>query len=189
MATEHSESTPPPHNVGAQPWPTYRSGGRRYPVNICLVPGIQAPDLLDADDMIHCGITGAREPLGPGVGTLFPGSFDGPDDAFPVSAAAMRMGQRAIRQALLERLAQEAMHAQQTLLRALAALQADDLDQYIRLCQEAEGMTCLLSVRASWLTGIMAIVGGPEDPLVRHLSRPTRTREQKVSVRRTRRTR
>lgn len=189
MATEHSESTPPPHNAGAQPWPTYRRGGRRHPVSICLVPGIQAPDLMDADDMIHCGITGAREPLGPGIGTLFQNSINEPDDAFPISATVMRMGQRAIRHALLERLVQEAKHAQQALLRALAALQADDLDQYVPLCLEAEGMTCLLSVRTSWLTGIMAIVGGPEDPLLRHLPQPTRTEKPKATGRRTRRTR
>lgn len=174
MAAEHSETPPTPYNAGAPPWPTYRSGGHRYPVSLCLVPGIQAPDLVDAEGMIHCGITDIREPLGPGVGTLFVGSFDNQDEAVPVCASSMRMGQQAIRQVVLEHLIQESTQVQQMLLRALDALQAEDLDRYVEVCLEVEVRASLLSVRTEWLAGIIAIIGGPEDPLVRRGSRSGR---------------
>lgn len=109
MATEHPETLPPQQSTDAPPWPTYRRGGRHYSANIYLVPGIQAPNLVLGDGMIHCCITNKRVPLGPGVGTLFDGSFADTDNASPASAAAMRMGQQTIRQCVLEQLIQETM--------------------------------------------------------------------------------
>ena len=188
MAAAHSETTPPPHNADAPPWPTYRSGRHRYPVSLYLVPGIQAPDLVQGDGTFHCDITNTRTSLGPGIGTLFQRSFENLDDASAVSAAAMRMGHQAIRQCVLEQVIQETMHAQHTLLQALTALQTDDLDRYVSLCNAADGLTCLLSTRTSWLASIIAIAGGPEDPLVRRFARPTRTEAPSTSTRRKRRT-
>ena len=59
---------------------------------------------------------------------------------------------------------------QHALLQAQTALQADDFDRYVSLCNDADGLTCLLSQRTSWLTGIIAIMGGPEDPLLQRCS-------------------
>ena len=165
MTTENPSPTllPP---TGAPPhWPIYRCGSRCYPANIYVTPGIQAPDLLDGNGLIRCSITDAHEALGPGIGTLFHGSFD---HAHPVSAAVMGMGQQAIRQRVLEQLIQESMQAQHAMLLALTALKANDLDRYVSLCHDAEGLTCLLANRTSWLAGIMTIMGGPEDPLLRY---------------------
>ena len=170
MATKNAETAPSPQMIAVPPWPTYHFGGRRHPVGMYLVPGIQAPNLVFGDGTIHCGITNTREALGPGVGTLFHKSFADLDSASPVSVAAMRMGQQTIRQRLLEQLIQETLQAQHTLRQALTALHADDLDRYVSLCNDADGMTCLLSMRTSWLTGIIAIMGGPEDPLLRRHS-------------------
>ncbi len=189
MATKYSETPLPPHNADAHPWPTYRSGGHHYPVSLYLVPGIQAPDLVHGDGTFYCDITNTHASLGPGIGTLFQRSFENLDDASAVSAAAMRMGQQAIRQRVLEQVIQETMHAQHTLLLALTALKADDLDRYVSLCNDADGLTCLLSTRTSWLAGIIAIAGGPEDPLLRRFARSPRTEASSASPRRKRRTR
>ncbi len=165
------------------PWPTYRFGGRDHPADLYLVPGIQAPNLVFSDGTIHCGIINTRKALAPGVGTLFHRSFADLDSASAVSAAAMRMGQLAIRKCMLEQLIQETVQVQYTLLQALTALQADNLDRYVSLCNDADGLTCLLAIRSSWLTGIIAIKGGPEDPLLRRHPQPTRAEKPKGRTR------
>ncbi len=189
MAAIYSETSPPPHNADAPIWPTYQSGGRRHPVSLYLVPGLQAPGLLDGNDTIYCDITHTREPLGLGVGTLFYDSFTHTDSTAAVSTAAMRMGQQAIRQRILDHVIQETVRAQQILLQAVTALQADDLQRYVSLCHDAEGLTCLLSIRTGWLAGIIAIAGGPEDPLLKRYYRSPRTEVPKTDRQRTRRTR
>ncbi len=189
MAPVYSETPPPPHNADAPIWPTYQSGEQRHPVSLYLVPGLQAPGLLEADGMIRCDITNTREQLGPGVGTLFCESFADSDHTSAVSVAVMRMGQQAIRQHMLEHAIQETMRAQQILLQAMTALQADDLPRYVSLCHDAEGLTCLLSTRTGWLAGIIAIADGPEDPMLRRFARSPRTEASSASPRRKRRTR
>jgi hypothetical protein len=179
MAAEDFETTPPPHNVGAPPWPTYHDGEQHHPVSLYLVPGIQAPDIVDGDGTFHCEITNRRETLGPGIGTLFYGSFDNTAQVAAVSAAVMRMDPQAIRRRLLEQAIQEALNAQQTLLQALTALQADDLDSYVSLCHDVEGQTCLLAHRTGCLAGIIAIVGGSKDPLLQRYAQLTRTAKPK----------
>ena len=175
MSAENSTPTPPPPKTDLPRWPIYHIDGCHHAASLYLVPGIQAPRLVFGDGTIVCGLTNVREALGPGVGTLFYESFADLDTAAPISAAAMRMGQQAIRQHVLEQLIEETMHAHHTLLQALTALKTDDLDRYVSLCHDAEVLTCLLSLRTSWLTGIIAIMGGPEDPLLRRFSRAART--------------
>jgi hypothetical protein len=151
-------------------WPMFQINSCHHAANLYLLPGIQAPGLIMQGGMITCCITNMSETVGPGVGTLFQESFDNPDHAHAVSAAAMRMDQQTLRLRVLERLIEETMRAHETLLQALAALKTEDIDRYVSLCHDAEIMANLLATRTSWLTGIIAIMGGPEDPLARYPS-------------------
>ena len=182
MTARNLEITALPAHAALPRWPIYQIDGCYHSANLYLVPGIQAPRLVLGYGTISCGITNIREALGPGVGTLFHESFADLDNACAVSAAAMRMGHQAIRQHLLEQLIEETMHAHHILLQAMAALKADDLNRYVSLCHDAEGLICLLSIRTSWLAGIIAIMGGPEDPLLRRHSQSARVAETKVVV-------
>jgi hypothetical protein len=154
-------------------WPVFQINGRARAANLYVVPGIQAPGLVNHDGTILCCITNKRVPVGLGIGTLFEGSFLSLDNTYAVSAAAMCMGQQAIRQHVLEQLIEETLHAHHALLQALAALKSDDLDRYISLAHDAESLASLLSIRTSWLTGIIAIMGGEADPMLRRLSKTT----------------
>jgi hypothetical protein len=166
MASAQSDSPRPPHNIGTSTWPTYRRRGRRFPVSTCLVPGLRVPGLVHADGTIWCGISGKRVPAGPGTGTLFQGSFSNTDDAVAVSASVMGLAHGALRRRLIDRLRREAGYLQRHLRAALTALTAEDMKRYVARCLDAESAASLLAARTSWLVGVMAIVDGPEDPLV-----------------------
>ena len=170
MADENPEHAQPSPKISTPKWPVYQINGRDRAANLYLVPGIQAPGLVNQDGTIRCCITNKNVPVGLGVGTLFEGSFLSLDNTYAVSAEAMRMSPQTIRQQVLEQLIEETMHAHHALLQALAALKSDDPDQYVSFGHDAESLASLLYIRTSWLTGIIAIMGGEEDPMLRRLS-------------------
>ena len=56
MTTQHLGNTPR--------WPIYLIDGCHHAANLYLLPGIQAPDLVQSDGTISCSITNTREALG-----------------------------------------------------------------------------------------------------------------------------
>lgn len=170
MATRHSLPPNPPGNDRSDPppWPTFSIGSRDVPAQVCIIPGHLAADLALADNTYYCGISEERLHMTPDLATLFFLSFRDLNPT-PIAPRIVALGAQGIRSMVCRRLLEDAAVVIDHLRYAVEALEGGRWEEYASASTLIDARLQGMAKRGSWLVGLMAIKGSPEDSYVAHL--------------------
>jgi hypothetical protein len=150
------------------PWPTFQVGAQPVPAQVCIVPGHLAEDLALRDNTYYCGVSDERLAVTPDLATLFVLSFSDPNPT-PLSPRVISLGARGIRLQACKRLLGDATVLISHLKYAVDTLESGGWGEFSTAAALIDGRLQGMAKRGSWLVGVMAIEGGPEDPYLAYL--------------------